>query len=332
MNKKAVALLSGGLDSILAVRLMREQGIEILAVNYHIDFAACNAREGEDLASRAAKTLNVPFERVDITDEYLEIFKNPKYGYGANVNPCIDCKIFMIKKAKEYMKRTGASFLVTGEVVGERPMSQRKDALNLISKQADVKDILIRPLSAKLLSPTLPERDGVVDRDLLLDISGRSRQRQIELARKYGIRDYPNPAGCCLLTDPGFAKRVKDLLKHGALNVENLKLLKAGRHFRLAEDTKLVVGRDREDNSQLESMIAGMDMVFKFKNHQGPLAILRGSQDDSVVKLAASIAAYHTKFRLEDKLEINCWRGDLSSRLTLSVKPAAKDEVEALRI
>ncbi|MCM8761412.1 MAG: hypothetical protein NC933_04695, partial [Candidatus Omnitrophica bacterium] len=201
MTKKAVVLFSGGLDSILATRLMMELGIEVACVHYYIEFAACGG--GETSAVNAAKMLGVPIKIFDITAEYLEMFRNPKHGYGANINPCIDCKILMLKKAKEYMAEIGASFLVTGEVLGERPMSQRRDALNIIEKNSGVRGILLRPLSAKLLVPTIPEAKGVVDREKLLDIQGRSRKIQMELAARFGIKEYPNPSGGCLLTDPG---------------------------------------------------------------------------------------------------------------------------------
>lgn len=333
MNKKAIVLLSGGLDSILATKLMQEQGIEMLCMNFYIDFAVCGGRGAIGAAQRAAGMLNVPLETVDITKEYLEVFKNPKHGYGANINPCIDCKIFMLKKAKERMKETGASFLVTGEVLGERPMSQRKDALILIEKQADVRGILLRPLSAKLLEPTLAEKEGIVDREKLLDIRGRSRKPQMALAEKLGIKEYPQPAGGCLLTDPGFANRVKDLIKHGALTIENLKLLKTGRHFRLTDDAKLAIGRDNEDNEELISLAGPEDVVFKLKDRQGPISILRGPYDDSIIAHAASVIAYHTKFRNEAVLDINYWKGgDHSCKSAIAVKPASITEVDKLRI
>jgi len=333
MNKKAILLLSGGLDSILATRIMQEQGVEILCMNFYIDFAVCGGKGAIGAAQRAAKALNVGLETVDITKEYLEVFKSPKHGYGANINPCIDCKIFMLKKAKERMKEVGASFLVTGEVLGERPMSQRKDALNLIEKQADVRGILLRPLSAKLLEPTLAENEGLVDREKLLDIRGRSRKPQMALAEKFGIKEYPQPAGGCLLTDPGFANRVKDLIKHGALTIENLRLLKAGRHFRLTDGAKLAIGRDNMDNEELMSLAGPEDILFKLKDRQGPLSILRGKCDDSVIAHAASVIAYHTKFRNEAVLDVNYWKlGDHDRRSAISVKPASTTEVDKLRI
>ena len=333
MYRKAIVLLSGGLDSILATRLMLEQGIETSCVNFYIEFAVCGGRDNEGAAAKAARALGVKLETIDITDEYLEMFKNPQHGYGANINPCIDCKIFMLKKAKEMMADRGASFLVTGEVLGERPMSQRKDALNLIEKQAGVRGILLRPLTAKLLAPTLPEKEGIVDREKLLDISGRSRKPQMALAEKFGIKEYPNPAGGCLLTDPGFANRVKDLIKYNELDVENLNLLKTGRHFRLNEEAKLIVGRDEEENNALETLVRPGDVVFQVKDRQGPLSILRGKYNDSLIKQAASIVAYHTKFRGEDSLEIDYWQAsNTDGAATISVKPAGAGEVEKLRI
>jgi len=238
----------------------------------------------------------------------------------------------MLKKSKEYMDKVGASFLVTGEVLGERPMSQRKDALNIIERDAGVRGILLRPLSAKLLNPTQPEIEGIVDREKLLDISGRSRKPQMELAAKFGIKEYPNAAGGCLLTDPGFTKRVKDLIRHDSLNIDDLKLLKAGRHFRLDERTKLVVGRDEKDNEALESLISANDIIFKLRDRQGPLSILRGKHNSRIIEEAASIVAYHTKFKNEKAIRVDYWPRGSSAVATVDVEPAGKDIVENIRI
>ena len=332
MNKKCIAMLSGGLDSILAIKLMLEQGIEVQAVNFSIDFCACIMQNGENVATKAAHMLGVPVKVVDVTEEYLAVLKNPKHGYGANINPCIDCKIFMLKKAKEMMDKAGASFIITGEVLGERPMSQRLDALNIITRDAGLKGFLLRPLSAKLLDPTIPEKEGVVDREKLLDISGRSRKPQFALAAKYGIKEYPNPAGGCLLTDPGFTNRVKDLIKHDALTTGNLKFLTVGRHFRLSPSAKLAVGRDQEENETLQAMAKGHDIFLKLKDRQGPLAVLRGEYDDKTIALAASVAVHHTKFRNEPSLDVNYWKIGSQDKKTVSVKPAGAEEVERLRL
>jgi tRNA U34 2-thiouridine synthase MnmA/TrmU len=332
MNRKALALLSGGLDSTLAIKVLQEQGIEVEAVNYVIKFAACIPTNGENAATKAARMLNVPIKVVDITEEYLSVLRNPKHGYGANINPCIDCKIFMLKKAKEHMLKIGASFLVTGEVLGERPMSQRKDALAIIERDADVRGILLRPLSAKALDPTTPEKEGVVDRRKLLDIKGRSRRPQMALAAKFGITEYPNPAGGCLLTDPGFTRRVKDLIDNKEFNTDDLTLLTVGRHFRLAPGAKLAIGRDRLENDKLEKQARAGDISFMLTEHQGPLGLLRGKADTELIRLAAELVAYHTKLRNEPSVKVGYWAEDPGSMTTLTVKPAAVTEVERYRL
>jgi len=333
MNKKAIVLLSGGLDSILAARMMLEQGVEVTAVNFSARLCMCGAKsEGESQAESAAKMLKIPIETIDITDDFIEIIKNPRYGHGANINPCIDCKIYMLKHAKAMMGEIEASFLVTGEVLGERPMSQRKDALNLIEKRAEVKGILLRPLTAKNLEPTRPEIEGIVDREKLLDIKGRSRKPQMALAEKFGITEYPNPAGGCLLTDPGFAKRVKDAIAHNEFSIGNIAILSVGRHFRLSDHARLVVGRDANENSILLSLAGSDDTVFKLKDRQGPISILIGVRDEGLVKKAAGIAAYHTKFRGEESVAVNYWNGGSLQKTTILVKPAKIEEIEKLRI
>ncbi|MFH1189673.1 MAG: hypothetical protein V1682_03180 [Candidatus Omnitrophota bacterium] len=330
MNKKAIVLLSGGLDSILAAKLMTELGIEVACVSYFVEFAMCGP--GPTAAVKAAEALRLPLQVFDITDEYLEMFKSPKYGYGANINPCIDCKIFMLKKAKEYMASAGASFLVTGEVLGERPMSQRRDALNIIEKQAGVRGILLRPLSARLLPPTEPELSGAVDREKLLDISGRSRRPQFALAEKFGIKEYPNPSGGCLLTDPGFTRRVRDLIAHEGLTVRDLRLLKTGRHFRMGEASKLVIGRDDGENKELEKLALKGDVCFRLKDHQGPFSMLRGFYSEELIMRSAEVIARHTKYRDEGSLNIICWPHGSKEIRILAVRAAAAEEVEKVRV
>lgn len=333
MNKKAIALLSGGLDSILAAKLMLEQGIELHAINFLTIFCTCTHKGCQHAATQAAKTLNIPLKVVNITEEYIDIIKNPKHGYGSNMNPCIDCRIFIFKKAKDYMKEIGASFMITGEVLGERPMSQRRDAIFLIEKEAGLKGLVLRPLSAKLFDPTIPEKEGIVDREKLLAISGRSRKPQITLAEGFGINDYPCPAGGCLLTDPGFAKRTRDLLEHGQMTLNELKLIKFGRHFRLSDKAKLIVGRDKQDNDSIESLVGPDDVVFRLKDHQGPISVLRGTSDDELIKRAASIAVYHTKLRGEGSVRVDYWHGKKpEDKNVMSVAPAAAADVEKIRI
>ncbi|MFA6078218.1 MAG: hypothetical protein WC779_00510 [Candidatus Omnitrophota bacterium] len=332
MNKKAIVLLSGGLDSILAAKLMLEQGVDVEAVHYYIGFASCGGDDGPGGAEQAASALGIKFTKVDITEEYLEVFKNPAHGYGANVNPCIDCKIFMLRKAKKYMESIGASFLVTGEVLGERPMSQRRDALNIIEKAAGVRGILLRPLTAKHLEPTIPEKEGVVDREKLGDIIGRSRKPQIAMAEKFGIIKFPNPAGGCLLTDPGFARRVKDLIEHNEVNVENLNLLKIGRHFRISDKAKLALGRNEKENDLLVRRMKDGYISLEPKDVPGPFAVLVGTMSENDIDTAARVTAYHTKQRGEKSLNIEICKGGPSACRTVSVAPAALEEVEKIRL
>jgi tRNA U34 2-thiouridine synthase MnmA/TrmU len=330
MNKKAIVLLSGGLDSILATRLMMELGVEVVCVNYFIEFAVCGG--GPTAAIKAAEMLGVPLKVFDITAEYLEVFKNPKHGYGANINPCIDCKIFMLRKARLYAEEVGASFLVTGEVLGERPMSQRKDALNIIEKQAGVRGLLLRPLTAKNLPPTVPETEGAVDREKLLDIRGRSRKPQMELAAKFGIKEYPQPSGGCLLTDPGFTKRVRDLISHNDLTLESLRLLKVGRHFRLSDKAKLVIGRDKRENDEIVKLLKNGDVCFRLKDHQGPFSIVRGPADEDLIHIAAEIVAYHTKLKGAPSVKVEHWVYGTDEHRILTITPAESNRIEQARI
>jgi tRNA U34 2-thiouridine synthase MnmA/TrmU len=332
MNRKALSLLSGGLDSILATKLMLEQGIEVEAANFLTTFCTCTRQGCRHAATQAAETLKVPLKVFNISEEYLEIVKNPRHGYGSNMNPCLDCRIFIFKKAKEYMKECGASFIVTGEVLGERPMSQRRDAIMLIEREAGLKGLVLRPLSAKHFDPTLAEKEGLVDRDKLLDISGRSRKPQMALAEGFGINDYPCPAGGCLLTDPGFAARMRDLLKYGPLDLASVKLLKLGRHFRLSENAKLIVGRDAKENDLIQSQAGDGDICLRIKDGPGPFSVVRGPSDEGVLNLAARIAAYHTKFRDERAVSVACRRLPDRQETVLNVEPATLAEVDKVRV
>ncbi len=293
---KAIALLSGGLDSILATRLIKDQGIEIEAVNFLTVFCNCTSRGKTCLASTsAAASLGVGLKVFEVTKEYINIVKSPKHGYGRNLNPCLDCRIFIFKKAGEYMRQSGASFIVTGEVLGERPMSQRMDAMRIIEKESSLKGLIVRPLCAKLMEPTIPEKEGMVDREKLLNIQGRSRKPQIQLASELGVHDYPCPAGGCLLTDKGFADRMRDLMKHNPdFTVHDIKLLKIGRHFRLGPSSKLIIGRDEEENGKLLALTEEDDLRVRPVNVPGPIGIGRGSFRDDYINLAARILARYT--------------------------------------
>lgn len=332
---KAIALLSGGLDSILATRLVLEQGIEVEAVNFLTVFCNCTSRGKTCLASKsAASALGVKLKVFEVSKEYFEIVKKPKYGYGRNMNPCLDCRIFMFKKAKGYMEASGADFLVTGEVLGERPMSQRRDAMMIIERDSGLKGMILRPLSAKLLEPTMPEKKGMVDREKLLAIVGRSRKPQIKLASDFGINDYPCPAGGCLLTSSEFANKVKDLIKHKPdFGLNDVVLLKQGRHFRISPEAKFVVGKDREDNIRLKNLAQDEDIYFRPINTKGPVGIWSGIYDESLLMKAAGIIA-----RYCDK-EPGCAKIDIAYKIfpsaeeeVINIGPLEEEEIKRLRI
>jgi tRNA U34 2-thiouridine synthase MnmA/TrmU len=317
---KAIALLSGGLDSILAVKLILDQGIAVEGVNFLTLFCASKS-ESRGEAQKAAAKLGIDLEVFSLSQEYLEMVKHPQYGYGKNVNPCIDCRIFMLKEAGEYMKARGASFLITGEVLGERPMSQRRDALRIVERDSGLKGLILRPLSAKLLEPTLPEERGWVDRQKLLALKGRSRKPQMELAAGFGLDEYPSPAGGCLLTDPGFAGRFRDLLKYDDPTLNGVQLLKIGRHFRLSPGLKIIVGRNDQENKRLITLSQEGDHLFRLKEFPGPLTLARGFLKEDDLNLTASFTAGYSKAREEEQVQIDYWRmPDLKVR-TLTVSP-----------
>jgi len=327
---KAVALFSGGLDSILAVKLIQEQGIEVKGVNFKTPFF------GLDKTFLAAKSLDMDLEIIDITQELLEILRNPRYGFGKNMNPCIDCHTLMFKKAGEYMTKIGASFILSGEVLGERPMSQNRNSLSIIERESGFEGRILRPLSALLLAQTIPEKGGLVDRNKLLNISGRSRKRQMELAVKMRIEDYPSPAGGCKLTEPAFSKRLRDLFTQGIFSLEDIELLKLGRHFRLSRNIKLVVGRNKEENEKIKEFFQEGDFLFKAKNLKGPVSLLKGvcQVNDGFIDKSCQITARYCDRDEEENEEvfIDYYKKLKGIVKTKKVKPLMEDELEILRI
>lgn len=288
---KALALLSGGLDSILAVKLILDQGVEVEAVNFTTPFCLCDKCS----LGRFGEELDVKVHRISLGQEFLDIVANPPHGHGSQMNPCLDCRILMFKKAKDLAEKTGADFLVTGEVLDERPFSQRKESLLLIEKEAGVEGKVLRPLSANLLQESYPEKEGLVKRDRLLAIRGRRRVAQIELARSLGIGDYPNPSGGCLLTDPRFAEKLREHLKHEkTLTLMDANLLKLGRHFRV-EDAKIVVGRNETENRKL-LVIAEKHNIpcLGTVDHIGPLTLVLGKEEPEVLRKAAAITVRYS--------------------------------------
>lgn len=331
---KAIALLSGGLDSTLAARVVLEQGIELEALNFLTVFCTCTNRGASCLASqKASEALGIPLKVFNVSEEYLHVVKNPKHGYGSNMNPCIDCRIFMLKKTKTYMEASGASFIVTGEVLGQRPMSQRKEAMRLIEKESGLDGLILRPLSAKFLPPTIPEKEGWVDREKLLNIQGRSRKPQMKLAEEFGIRDYPCPAGGCLLTDPGFSRRMKDLIdRHPDFSLNEVHLLKFGRHFRLSPKVKLIVGRNEEENRKIETFSQEGDVLFKVFRIPGPISLLRGEYEQAELEKSAAITARYSKAKKDERVEVTYKKVGENHSQSFFIFPSMDSEIEGFRI
>ena len=270
--KKAIILFSGGLDSILAVKILQEQNIKLLGIFFKSYFF--NSEQMKQ-AKNISKSMKLPLKVIDFSKQQLRITRNPKYGYGKNMNPCIDCRILMLSKAKKTMKEKKFDFIVTGEVLGQRPMSQNKQTMELIEKESGLRGYILRPLSTKLLKPCIAEEAGRIDREKMFDIRGRSRKRQIELAKKYKIKRYPNPAGGCLLTDPEFSKRLEKLFNVcPKCQNSDIELLKIGRHIWEGK-VKIIIGRNQDENKKIKKLALRADILIEMKNYTGPLTLIR---------------------------------------------------------
>jgi tRNA-specific 2-thiouridylase len=289
---KALVLLSGGLDSILAARLMLNQGVDVEAIHFITPFSG----QSEASVERFCKETGINLHKIVLNQEFLEVVTTPRHGYGSQMNPCIDCRILEFKKAKELAEKAGADFIVTGEVLGERPFSQKKDMMLHIEREAGLEGKVLRPLSAKLLPETEPEKKGFVNKERLLAIKGRRRTPQMTLAKELGITEYPNPAGGCLLTEPRFADRLREHLKHEKrLTMLDAELLKVGRHFRISK-TKVIVGRNEEENKRLLSSASKHKNLATMepKDYMGPVTVLVGEADAETARKAAAITARYS--------------------------------------
>lgn len=283
---RGLSLFSGGLDSLLAICVLREQGIEMEAITFDSPFFDIRP------AIRGAKAIGVPLRIENFENDIFELLEHNRYGFGSGMNPCIDCHSRMILRAAEIREREGFDFVSTGEVMGQRPMSQNKNSLNAVSKTSGAREVLLRPLSAQLLPPTPMEEDGRVDRSRLLALEGRNRKPQMALAEKYGIREYPSPAGGCKLTEPNFAKRLKEMKAHEGLERRDLiELLKVGRHFRLPGGARAVVGRNRMDNESIRSFSPPDSVLLRSVDVPGPSVLLVGAASDEDLRLAAGLCA-----------------------------------------
>lgn len=330
---RAVALLSGGLDSTLAILAVLRQGVEVNAIRFVTPFDCDVSDSSSDLnyPFHAARRFGFHIEINHLGNKFLEIVRNPPHGYGKNMNPCIDCRIIMLTKAKVYMDKIGADFIVTGEVLGQRPMSQRRDTFYLIDREAGVTDYVLRPLSAKLLKITFPEVNGIINREMLYSFNGRSRKPQIALAKEIGLIDYPAPAGGCLLTEPNYAHRLKDLLTFNpAPNIRDVKLLKIGRHFRFSPSCKIIIGRDKAENEIIESLSENDACQLKVEGYGSPITLVSGEITDGALRVAASICARYSDAKNLPFVDVSIFQDGL--KYLIKAQPAEDNILNEHRI
>jgi tRNA-specific 2-thiouridylase len=336
---KAVGMLSGGLDSTLAVRIMLEQGIQVTALHFRTGFSypRRDRETGEPLlsdAERAAATLGVPLEVIEVSEAYIPVVLHPRFGYGSGMNPCVDCRIFLLRQAKAWMEAHGHHFVFTGEVVGQRPKSQMRPTLNTVERESGLEGYLLRPLSAKLLEPTIPEQRGWVDREKLYAINGRGRKEQMALAAQFGITEYAQPSGgCCTLIHKTYSRRLRDFLdREGeeALNTAQAQLLAVGRHLRLDSGRKVVVGRHERENDYLESCgVPGV--LLTTPGHPGPMTLVPGDPTRQAIEQAAQITAGYSDGADEPAVRVEVQQ-DRNIVETLTVMPRAREEMQRLMV
>lgn len=337
--RKAVALISGGLDSMLAARLIMEQGVHVEGINFFTGFCVEGhthairkherAKPKRNNALWVAEQLGIKLHIVDVVDDYKDVVLNPKHGYGAHLNPCLDCKGFMVGQAHRWMEENGFDFIITGEVLGQRPMSQRRDTFPIVARESGAGDRLLRPLCAQLLPPTLPEREGWVDREKLLAFNGRSRKPQMALAAEFHIEEYAQPAGgCCFLTDPNYTRKLQDLWQTRGdkkYELDDIMLLKVGRHLRPRPHFKLIIGREEGENNFLEGYRRRFTHL-KTVSHNGPLALVDGRLEDGDAELAARLLARYGQGRDAACVCIAVTHHDGPS-YELEVAPLTADEI-----
>ena len=339
---KAVALISGGLDSLLAARIIQDQGVKIEGINFYTGFcveghthAIRNKDKGNAKRNNAlwvAEQLGIKLHIIEVIEEYKDVVLNPKHGYGKNMNPCLDCKIFMVHKAQAWawMEENEFDFIITGEVIGQRPKSQRKDSMPVIARDSGAEDRLLRPLCAKNLPVTLPEREGWVNRDELYDFHGRNRKPQIALAHKFGFTDFAQPAGgCCFLTDQSYSSKLKDLWSargERTYQLDDIMLLKVGRHIRPKPYYKLIIGREEGENNYLSGYFNEFTNI-KTISHKGPLALIDGTVTKTDMEEAAAIVARYSQGRDADNVEVEIIDCN-GAAARLSVQPMPSIEVK----
>lgn len=337
IKRKAVALLSGGLDSMLAVRLVLDQGIPVTGVRFLTHFGCDPVTSGScghdvEPLVKMWGSLGFTVRMSHLGQDYIDMVKKPAHGHGKNMNPCVDCRIMMLNWAREILDQEEAGFLVTGEVLNQRPMSQTRERFRLIDRRLGLERLVVRPLSARKLEPTLPEIEGVIDRTRLLNLSGRGRTRQYELAAEYGITDIPQPSGGCLLTDPGYSARLRDLWRHDPdAGARDINLLRVGRHFRPDGGCKIIVGRNERENKMLETFVEPDDALLRLKAYEGPLTLVRGRFGPGEIDLAASLTVRYGDVPGKVASEVIVERkGEAPS--TVVAAGAKEDRIDALRV
>ena len=338
---KGIGLLSGGLDSAVAASLVRDAGADVSCVHFFTGFCVTghNSRVGRknrpiaNSALQVAAEAAIPVEIIDIAKDYLPVVLNPRFGYGRNMNPCIDCRIFMLVKAKEYMEKVGGDFVFTGEVLGQRPKSQLKRKMRIVDRETGLEGRLLRPLSAKLLPPTIVEEEGRLDRSKFHDIHGRGRKRQIALAKKYGIKRFAQPAGgCCFLTDKTYTKKFRDIIKHSdgcGFELEDIFILGVGRHFRFSPGLKVVVGRDETENNFL-MQYSGEYWLATANGFAGPTAMIIGDVTGEELESIAAVVARYSSGKNEPAVEVRFFLGDEVEAVTTA--PASDAFVNSHRV
>ncbi len=330
---KALALYSGGLDSILSILAVMKQGIDVAAIRFLTSFNTRIRRREQNTYAKLLLPAGFDFIIKDypIYEKFLNMLKSPKYGYGKNMNPCVDCKILMLKEAKRIMLEEGYDFIITGEVLWQRPMSQRRDILSVIDREASVKGYVVRPLSAKLFNPSLAELAGLIDRQGLYDFSGRTRKPQMRLAQEMGLSNYAQPAGGCLLTDPLYSAKLSDLMRHNPdPSISEINLLQLGRHYRISADTKIIAGRDNMDNELIQAISEPLDCLLWVEGYGSSLTIIKGKVSDETIKVAAALCARHSNAKNLPEVKVSFKiSGNIS---TITVNPASDSLLNSLRV
>ncbi|MGH4138474.1 tRNA 4-thiouridine(8) synthase ThiI [Clostridium sp.] len=318
----ALAMISGGLDSILAAKLVKDQGIEVIGICFKSYFF--NEKNALDMV----KQIDIPLVVVDFSEEHFSMLKDPKHGYGKNMNPCIDCHAMMMRYCGDLLEKFHADFIITGEVLNQRPMSQNRSALDIVKNESGIGKKILRPLSAKNLNLTEMEIDGLIDREALMDIKGRNRKVQMELAEKWGIIDYPSPAGGCKLTEPSYSVRLKELLEHNKdTSKRDLELLKIGRHFRITKDAKIISSRTEEEGQLLEQFLTEQDLMFLPVDYNGSTVVIIGKSTDEDIEFAAKVSGRYCKGKDGKLISIKYGKYGNALDKSIDVKPATDEQI-----